>query len=163
MAPKRLLRTGFAVGAMLLVGLGGASCGEEAERASTTAAEATTAKEEDVSEYEEVLSQFRVAASAGETYDAYGIAEYFPSTQRAAVDAFCFIADQLQKNPAAKKLGDPVLTERITRKAEADLQRERDIVAPRPTRRAIGKLHLVLELESLDPDQAKDYARACYH
>lgn len=149
------------IGAVAMVAMAVAGCGEQSGGPRANAGGGGIAKE-NVSEYEEVLGDLRAAASDGRSYDAYGFAEYFPATQRAAVHAFCFIADQLQEDPAAAELEDPPLTERITRKAEADLKSERDIVAPRPARRAIGKLHAVLGLESLDRDQAEDYVRACY-
>lgn len=152
---------GLVIGAVALAAIAGASCGEESQTVGSSPNRGGIAKE-NVSEYEEVLGDLQTAAEEGESYDAYGFAEYFPATQRAAVHAFCFVADQLQEDPEAEELGDPLLTERVTRKAEADLKSERDIVAPRPARRAIAKLHAVLGLESLDPDQAEDYVRACY-
>jgi hypothetical protein len=152
---------GLLIGVVALAAIATAGCGEESGRTPTSADRGGITKE-DVSEYEEVLGDFQAAASEGESYDAYGFAEYFPATQRAAVLAFCFIADQLQKDPAAEELEDPVLTQKVTRKAEMDLKSELDIVAPRPARRAIGKLRVVLGLESLDPDQAENYVRACY-
>jgi hypothetical protein len=159
---KHWPRVGLLIGALALAAVAVVSCGEESEP-TPTSAEGSGIAQENVSEYEKVLGGFQVAASEGENYDAYGFAEYFPATQRAAVHAFCFVADRLQEDPTAEELEDPLLTERITRKAEADLKSERDIVAPRRARRAIGKLHAVLDLESLDRDQAEGYERACYH
>lgn len=158
---KRWPWAGLLIAAVALAAIAGASCDEKSEGTHTNADAGGLAKE-NVSEYEEVLGDFQVAASEGESYDAYGFAEYFPATQRAAVHAFCFIADQLLKDPAADELDNPPLTQRVTRKAETDLKSERGIVAPRPARRAIGKLRAVLGLESLDRDQAEDYVRACY-
>jgi hypothetical protein len=115
------------------------------------------------SPYVKVLLEFRDAVRSSVSYDAYGFAEYMPSTQRAAIDAFCFIADRAQKTPEVEDREDPAyLTQRITRKAEADLKSERDIVAPGPARRAIAKLRAVLGLESLDGDLAKRYVTGCY-
>jgi hypothetical protein len=114
------------------------------------------------SEYVEVLHDMRDAAEAEESYDAYGFAEYFPATQRAAVHAFCFIADTVSKDPEGESINDSSLTNEITRKAEADLESERNIVAPHPTRKAIRKLQAVLEMESLGHDLAEHYVRACY-
>jgi len=136
-------------------------CGAESEPVPSSTDRAGTSKEP-VSEYVEVLGDFQAAASGGESYDAYGFAEYFPATQRAAVHAFCFIADELVKDAATEELEDPPLTQMVRRKAEADLKSERDIVAPVPARRAIGKLSAILGLESLDRDQAENYVRACY-
>lgn len=161
---KRWPRVGLLIGAVVLAAIVVAGCGEENEpaRSERTNAGGSEIPKQNASEYVEVLDEFQVAASEGENYDAYGFAEYFPATQRAAVHAFCFIADQLQKDPAAEQLEDPLLTQRITRKAEADLKSERDIVAPGPARRAIGKLAAILGLESLERDQAENYVRACY-
>ncbi|HET8862018.1 MAG TPA: hypothetical protein VFM94_02075 [Solirubrobacterales bacterium] len=144
---------------MAATAIAAVGCGEEGESAGV---DTGIARGSAVSEYEEVLGDFQTAASESESYDAYGFAEYFPATQRAAVHAFCFIADRLFEDPAGEELEDPPLTRMITRKAEADLKSERDIVAPRPARRAIGKLRAILGLESLDRDQAEDYVRACY-
>ena len=154
-------RVGPLIAAMTLAAVAVVGCGEESEPAPSSTARAETSKEP-VSDYVEVLGDFQAAASEGESYDAYGFAEYFPATQRAAVHAFCFIADELAKDAATEELEDPPLTQMVTRKAEADLKSERDIVAPGPARRAIGKLSAILELESLDRDQAENYVRACY-
>ena len=154
-------RVGLLIAAVALVALAVAGCGEESEAVPSNTDGAGISKEP-VSEYVEVLGDFQAAASEGESYDAYGFAEYFPATQRAAVHAFCFIADELVKDAASEQLEDPPLTRMVTRKAEADLKSERDIVAPGPARRAIGKLSAILGLESLDREQAENYVRACY-
>jgi hypothetical protein len=115
------------------------------------------------SEYGELLLGFRNAAESNRTYDAYGFAEYIPATQRAAIDAFCFIADQLSKASEGESPEDPArLISRITRKSEADLKSERNIVAPGPARRDIEKLREVLGLKSVSHELAKRYAKACY-
>lgn len=158
---KHWPRVGLLIGALAVAVIVVAGCGEKSEPVPSSTDGAGTSKEP-VSEYEEVLGDFQAAASEGESYDAYGFAEYFPATQRAAVHAFCFVADELFKDPASEELEDPPLTQMVTRKAEADLKSERDIVAPAPARRAIGKLSAIIGLESLDRDQAEDYVRACY-
>jgi hypothetical protein len=115
------------------------------------------------SEYHEVLLEFRDAAMAGKIYDAYGYAEYFPPTQRAAVHAFCFVADRmLEDREAARFVDSTYLTSRITRKAETDMESELGVVAPARLGRSIKKLNVVLELSSLDQDLAERYVRACY-
>ncbi len=111
----------------------------------------------------EVLREFRDAVSAQMNYDAYGFAQYLPSTQRVAIDAVCFVADQELKGRTGDGVEDPThLTQTIVRKAEADLKSEHDIVAPRAVRRAIAKLQAILGLDSLNHDLAKSYVRACY-
>jgi hypothetical protein len=147
-------------GAVALVAMPVVGCGSESGSA---AVDEGGSGSRAASPYEKVLFDFRDAAMAGEAYDAYGFAEYLPPTQRAAIDAFCFIADRVLKKSEAEGLEGPALTRRVTRKAESDLKSERNIVAPGPARRAIGKLWAVLRLESLDRDLAGNYVRACYH
>jgi hypothetical protein len=149
----------FAAAVLALVGMAIVGCGGKSERNSSSESEYTGRSR---SEYGGVLPGFRDAAKAGEPFDAYGYAEYLPSTQRAAIDAFCFVADQMLKNPDGVVLEDPLLIQRITRKAESDLKSERDIVAPGPTRHAIRRLRKVLGVESLDRNLAKGYVGACY-
>jgi Flp pilus assembly protein TadD len=162
MSFKRTLSPVLAVGAAALIAMsiGIDGCGSKGE---STAADAGGGSNES-GEYVAVLRKFRDAVAADETYDAYGYAEYMPSTQRAAIDAFCFIVDRGLKNPQTAELGDPAnLAREITRKAESDLKSERNIVAPGPARRAIGRLRVILGLETLNRDLAGRYARACYH
>jgi hypothetical protein len=148
---------------MALVGTAIAGCGSSSRSEGTSVNVATADSARESSPYVEVLVEFRDAVLEEKTYDAYGFAEYMPSTQRAAIDAFCFVADRVLKGPEASGIGDPAdLIRRITRKAESDLKSERDIVAPRPARRAIAKLQAILELESLDGDLAGSYVKACY-
>ncbi len=159
--PTRTRSRLLAVGAVALAAISIAGCGGSSQGMSTSVRVATAAGKS--SPYVDVLVEFRDAVAAEKDYDAYGFAEYMPSTQRAAIDAFCFLADRVLKGPEAAGIGDLAeLTGRITRKAESDLKSERDIVAPRPARRAIAKLLAVLELESLDGDLAGDYVKACY-
>lgn len=114
-------------------------------------------------EYLTTLCEFHEAAAAGEIYDAYGFAEYFPKPQRAAIHAFCFVADRMLEDGEGERLADTAyLTARVTRKAEADLESELDIVAPGPTRAAIARLDSILDLETLDADLGGRYVRACY-
>lgn len=156
MRRNRLLCSLLAAGTLAAM----AGCGGEGEGAGVDGSAGRTAIE---SEYHEVLLDFRDAAAAGEGYDAYGFAEYFPKTQRAAVHAFCFVADRMLEDGEADELADAAyLTARVTRKAEADLKAELDIVAPGPARRAIAKLWAILGLDSLDEDLAERYAGACY-
>jgi hypothetical protein len=147
---------------MALVGMPFAGCGDEDQ---TAAAKPLVCRKGEAarSEYLTTLCDFRRAAAAGKTYDAYGFAEYFPKPQRAAIDAFCFVAERMLEDGEFARLADQAyLAARITRKAEADLESELDIVAPGPAHVAIAKLRAVLALDSLDRDLAEHYVRACY-
>ena len=152
---------------MLLV-LAGASlclaagCGDEDNAASATPV-ACKGAEQARSEYLTTLCEFHAAAAAGRIYDAYGFAEYFPKPQRAAIHAFCFVVDRMLEDGEGEQLVYTAdLTARVTRKAEADLESELDIVAPGPTRVAIARLNSVLDLEALDAGLGQRYVRACY-
>jgi hypothetical protein len=148
-----------ALAVALISGCGGESQSDGVESSASPDAAAI----EPESEYHEVLLEFREAASGGKTYDAYGFAEYFPPTQRAAVHAFCFVADHMLEDLEAERLADSAyLVGRITRKAEADMESELDVVAPQRAQRAIRKLNAVLDLGSLDQGLAERYVRACY-
>ncbi len=149
-----LTAAGVALAVMAIFGCGGSGGGTVTARSSTA--------NEAGSDYVGVLTGIRDAAKSEGSYDGYGFAEYLPSTQRAAIDAFCFVADRAQNESTAEDLTGSALVDGITRKAESDLKSERNIVAPVPARRAIGKLRSVLGLESLDRDLAKQYVRACY-
>jgi hypothetical protein len=158
---KHALRLFLLVGAVALLGMPITGCGSGKENRSTSVDASGSTNES--SPYVTVLREFRDAVKAKASYDAYGYAEYLPPTQRAAIDAFCFIADQVLKNPSAMGLHDPAhFPDEITRKAESDLKSERSIVAPRPARRAIGRLRAVLGLESLDSNLAGRYVTGCY-
>jgi hypothetical protein len=159
MYAKSMFPTLVAAIGVALIGVAIGGCGTS----DTTSAVGSKSSKATGSEYVEVLHALRDAAESAKSYDAYGFAEYMPSTQRAAIDAFCFLADEAWKNPQAASQGDPArLIQGITRKAESDLKSERDIVAPGPTRRAIAKLQAVLGLESLDRDLARRYRTGCY-
>lgn len=157
MSFKRTFLSVIAAIGVVLVGMMIGGCGGN-ESTSDAGSKSTSVTG---SEYVEVLHDLRDAAESAKSYDAYGFAEYMPSTQRAAIDAFCFVADQM-KGPEGESLEDPALVQAITRKAESDLKSERDIVAPGPTRKAIAKLRAVLDLESLNGDLAKRYVTGCY-
>jgi hypothetical protein len=145
-----------------VVGCGGDKGHEAATIDRGSAPKASGPTPED-SPYVATLREFRQAVEAGTNYDAYGFAEYLPATQRAAIDAFCFVADRTLKEPRDEGVEAPVdLLDRITRKAKADLKAERDIVAPGPTQKAITKLRTILGLESLDRYLAHGYVKACY-
>ncbi len=151
--------------AMALIGIALYGCGGESEGGENTGASIARGGSpvEPESEYHEVLLDFRGAAAAGKIYDAYGFAEYFPPTQRAAVHAFCFVADHMLEDLEAERLLDRAyLVGRIERKAATDMKSELDVVAPAQLRKAIRKLNVVLELGSLDQDLAERYVRACY-
>jgi hypothetical protein len=150
---------------MGLVGVLISGCGDESQSngGETGAIPRGAGAIEPKSEYHQVLLEFRDAAAAGKIYDAYGFAEYFPPTQRAAVHAFCFVADRMLEDLEAERLVDSAyLAARIKRKAEADMKAELDVVAPERAQRAIRKLNAVLDLRSLDQDLAERYVRACY-
>ncbi|MGC1853200.1 MAG: hypothetical protein WA687_12250 [Solirubrobacterales bacterium] len=137
-------------------------CGGEDPTASAKPAACTSAKEAR-SEYLTTLCEFSAAAAADKVYDAYGFAEYFPKPQRAAIHAFCFVADRMLEDDEVARLADRVyLIARVTRKAETDLKSELDIVAPRPTGKAIARLEAILDLDSLGRDLAEGYVGACY-
>jgi hypothetical protein len=160
------LRTGIATVAVVVFAVA-VGCGDGSERqGDESRAQGTETvacgREAAAGEYVTVLCEAQEAAAAGASYDAYGFAEYFPSTQRAAVDAFCFVADGVRKGSPVGELEGAAVVARITRKAEADLKSERNIVAPGPTRKAIAKLLAVFRLESLDRASAERYVHACY-
>lgn len=149
--------------ATVLVGVAISGCGGGSDEGERTATRDGGSSVEPESEYHQVLLEFRDAAMAGKIYDAYGFAEYFPPTQRAAVHAFCFVADRMLEDREAERFADSTyLTGRIRRKAETDMESELDVVAPGRVHKAIRKLNAVLELSSLDQDLAENYVRACY-
>jgi hypothetical protein len=154
-----LLASAAIVTGMAIGGCGG-SGGDSSPSTASGAGKTTGAQ--GGSEYEEVLSEMRNTAAASGSYDAYGFAEYMPSTQRAAIDAFCFVADRVAKAQSGPTVAAASLRAQIVRKAEADLKSERGIVAPGPAHRAIAKLSAVLRLDSLDPTLAGRYIHACY-
>jgi hypothetical protein len=159
------LRTAIAIGAAMAVLTLPAGCGDGSQRQSRVKrVEPAACRSEAASagEYLAILCEAQDAAEASGSYDAYGFAEYLPSTQRAAIDAFCFIANGVGKGPSGKELGGAALLARVTRKAEADLKSERNIVAPAPTRKAIATLLAVFRPGSLDPASAERYHHACY-
>jgi hypothetical protein len=147
---------------VLGVAIGGCGGDGDGNSPSTATGAAKTTEAEGGSEYVEVLGEMREAATGSASFDGYGFAEYMPSTQRAAIDAFCFVADRVAKAPGGETVASADLNERIVGKAEADLKSERNIVAPGPAHRAIAKLRTVLGLESLDPGLAERYVHACY-
>jgi hypothetical protein len=137
-------------------------CGGGDPTASTEPTACRGAKEAR-SEYLTTLCEFSAAAAGDEVYDAYGFAEYFPKPQRAAIHAFCFVADRMLEDGEAARLADRAYRiARVTRKAETDLKSELDIVAPRPTGRAIARLEAIFDLDSLGRDLAEGYVGACY-
>lgn len=162
--PERRLRLRFCLYlAATVATVPALGCGNGEEPVKATDSVRTNTPAQSDNPYVTALRQFREAVVAKTSYDAYGYAEYFPATQRAAIDAFCFVADRVAKAPAQEGLDDPTaLTTTIVRKAEADLKSERDIIAPGPAHRAIAKLQAVLGLETLDPEPAEHYVRACY-
>jgi hypothetical protein len=158
---ENIRSVGLLVVAAFVVATAAGGCGGGGGDGSSTTGAAKSAAATSGSEYEEVLAAMRETAAEAGSYDAYGFAEYMPSTQRAAIDAFCFVADAIanQGGPAVPAVS---LWPRVVRKAETDLKSERDIVAPARAHRAIAKLRAVQGLESLDPDLAARYVHACY-
>ncbi|HET9162916.1 MAG TPA: hypothetical protein VFN89_05650 [Solirubrobacterales bacterium] len=140
---------------------GGASpsgeAGSSSHKAASLRRESRSPK--NTNEYTEVLTQMRAAAADGKSYDGYGFAEYMPSPRRAAIDAFCAIAAEVADEKRAAGNG---LRQAIARTAAVDLKRERGIVAPMPTRRAIATLTAIVEPEALDPASAGRYVHVCY-
>lgn len=162
MALRRLPCVVLAIGMLASAGALFTGCGDGDESEGAVPAACKRAKAAD-GEYLTTLCEFHAAAAAGKIYDAYGYAEYFPKPQRAAIHAFCFVADRMLEEGEADRLADKAyLSARIGRKAEADLKSELGIVAPNPTGKAIGELESVLELDSLDRDLAERYVKACY-
>jgi hypothetical protein len=149
-----------AIVAGMVVGGCGGNGGDSSAPSAAGAAKTTSAH--GGGEYEEVLAEMHDTAVAGGSYDGYGFAEYMPSTQRAAIEAFCFVADRIAKFQSDSTVAAASVHARIVRKAEADLKSERGIVAPAPAHRAIAKLLAVLGVETLDPALAGRYVHACY-
>jgi hypothetical protein len=105
-----LLASALVVLAMAAAGCGGG--GDDDGDGSAGAEAAIDAVKQDrpkqpVSEYEEVLLDLRDAAAEGEIYDAYGFAEYMPLSQRAAIDAFCFVTESLLDGGETERFGEP--------------------------------------------------------
>jgi hypothetical protein len=120
-----------------------------------------------VSEYEEVLLDLRAAAAAGEIYDAYGFAEYMPLSQRAAIDAFCFVTERLLDAGEIERFREPAY---VARKVRARARIEFDHGDPAEigasematARKAIRKLRSIIDYEAIDEELAGNYVTACY-
>lgn len=165
-----LLTSVLAVLAMAAAGCGG---GNEGGNASAGADPGTGAVEQDrpkqpVSEYEEVLLDLRDAAAAGEIYDAYGFAEYMPRSQRAALDAFCFVTERLLDGGEIERFGEPAY---VARKVRARARIEFDHGEPAEigasematARKAIRKLRSIIDYKPIDQELAGNYVTACYN
>jgi hypothetical protein len=177
---KRLLHTGFVIAALTLAASISA-CGSENESKSgggggggTESASGSAAagrsgnKDKPDSEYEEVLLDLRDAAAAGEIYDAYGFAEYMPRSQRAAIDAFCFVAERLLDGGEIERFGEPAyVAGQVRARARIEFDHgdpaEIDSREMATARRAIRKLRSVIDYEAIDQELAGNYVTACYN
>ena len=170
---KRLLSAGIAIGAIALVPIAVSACGgESASRDGTGTGSAEAAADsgsrKPVSEFEEVLLDLREAAAAGEVYDAYGFAEYMPLSQRAAIDAFCFVTERLLDGDEIGRFGEPASVAREVRaraRIEFDHGDPGDIGSSEmaTARRAIRKLRSIIDYEAIDEELAGNYVDACYN
>jgi hypothetical protein len=173
---KRLLHTGLVIAALTFAGLSISACGSEngSKSGSGSAGGGGSADAsrggggKPDSEYEEVLLDLRDAAAAGEIYDAYGFAEYMPRSQRAAIDAFCFVAERLLDGGEIERFGEPAS---VTREVRARARIEFDHGDPgeigssemATARRAIRKLRSIIDYEAIDEELAGGYVTACYN
>ena len=152
--------------AVALIGITIVGCGSATESSEPRTENSEPQRSESTSkassEYVTVLAGFRDAVRSNATYDAYGYGEYLPSTQRAAIHAFCFVADELVLPEATDLEVRSHMFKYIARKAKSDLRSERGIVATRPTHKAIRKLLAILGLNALNYEVAKPYVKACY-
>jgi hypothetical protein len=171
---KRLLSLGLLAGAMAVVAVSTSACGSEGASKGGTEAASESADanrgggEKPVSEYEEVLLDLRDAAAAGEIYDAYGFAEYMPLSQRAAIDAFCFVTERLLDGGEIERFGEPADVARAVRdraRIEFDHGDPGEIGSREmaTARRAIRKLRSIVDYESIDEELAGNYVTACYN
>jgi hypothetical protein len=172
---KRLLYTGLVTAALVFAAISISACesgstsGSEAERGSRGAdASRGGDKDEPVGEYEEVLLDLRDAAAAGEIYDAYGFAEYMPLSQRAAIDAFCFVTERLLDGGEIERFGEPAYVAgevRARARIEFDHGDPADIGSSEmaTARRAIRKLRSIIDYEAIDWELARNYVTACYN
>lgn len=157
-----MLWLAVAVGAAAAIGLP-IGCGREEQSASAKAEQCQSAKAS-LDEYLEVLCEFRAAALAHKTYDAYGHAEYMPAPQRAAIDAFCLLVDEPPDDLEAETLADSAYFAdklAVTARSEVD-SGEADVGSTASLRKAIDKLQAILGTESFSSDLAEHYAKACY-
>jgi hypothetical protein len=112
------------------------------------------------SPYVEVLLGFRRAAESNATYDAYGYFESdYSASQRAAVDGFCLVVNEVQTSSEREALSDPGY---FTRRVVIAARPEAETASMASVRRAIAKLQAVIEPEALRPSLVKGYAKACY-
>jgi hypothetical protein len=160
----------IALVAISICGCGGGGEGESGARGTEAAADAVQQDrpKQPGSEYEEVLLDLRQAAEAGENYDAYGFAEYMPASQRAALDAFCFVAEALLDGGEVERFGEAGY---VDRRVAAQAKLEFDYGAPggisseqmATTRQAIRKLRSIVDLEAIDEELVGNYVAACYN
>ncbi|HEU5141989.1 MAG TPA: hypothetical protein VFU04_02410 [Solirubrobacterales bacterium] len=146
---------------------GFAACGEGEEGGAATSAPKPTMERPD-GEYEEVLFDLRDAAAAGKIYDAYGFAQYMPTGQRAAIDAFCFVNERLLDSGQVERFAEPGNAARLI---DAQARLEFDHGAPGgisakemvTARRAIRKLRSIVDLEAIDEELSRGYVSGCYN
>lgn len=156
----------LAIGAMASIVLSIGCGGEDRSASAEPPAVKRQCKKvnEERSEYVRVLCEFRDAAMAEKIYDAYGFAEYMPSSQRAAIHAFCLVVDRKPERLEAEALSNRArLADEIVVTAESEVDYGNAELGSMPSlRRSIAKLQTILGLESVVPDLSEDYARACY-
>jgi hypothetical protein len=172
---KRLLSAGLSTGVMALVAISISACGNESASKSETEVESESANVNrgaathiPVSEYEEVLRDLSDAAAAGEVYDAYGFAEYMPASQRAAIDAFCFVTERLLDGGEIERFEEPAYVARKVRaraRIEFDYGDRAEIGTSEmaTARKAIRKLRSIIDYEAIDQELAGNYVTACYN
>lgn len=141
---------------MASIAISASGCGSQEQAPPAAKAEGTKAD----SPYVEVLLGFRNAAEANATYDAYGYLESgYPASQRAALDAFCLVVNEVRSSSESERLSDPAyFSKHVTTAARSGAE----AASMSSVRRAVDKLQTVIEPESLDSPLVKSYAKACY-
>jgi hypothetical protein len=111
--------------------------------------------------YVSLLGEFRDAAKANATYDAYGFAIDLRGAQKAVIDGFCVVVTEVGTGPESRKLADPAyFSDRIRSAARSEAEAEN--ASPASIRRAVDQLKAIVEPESFSPALVKSYAKACY-
>jgi hypothetical protein len=140
----------IAVSGMLLGG-----CGSQDSTAQSAASESGAASS---GPSVGLLQEFRDAAEAGETFDAYGLAIDLEDTQQAAIDAFCVVATKAHGAESAK-LADAAY---FSRRVAAVAKSEDKTASMKSIEGAVDTLEETIDPESLDPELVQNYAKACY-
>ncbi len=142
--------------AFVLIAISAGGCGDQESGRHEAKAEVSEIN----NPYVEVLLEFRDAAESNATYDVYGYFESgYPASQRAALDAFCVIVNEVQTRLESERLSDPAYFSKRVVKAARPEAEEASMTS---VRRAVRKLQTVIAPESLSPSLVKSYAKACY-